>query len=393
MSDLKERIQQIFDSKKEKITEIRRHIHQYPELSFQEFETQKFISKNLDDLGIENYSVADTGVIGMIRGQNPEKKLVVLRGDIDALPIFENTGLEFASRNEGVMHACGHDVHTSCVLGAGMILNELKDEFEGSVKLLFQPGEEKLPGGATKVIASGELNKPVPDVIIGQHVFAELEVGKVGFRPGLYMASADEIYIDVKGPGGHAAMPEKTVDVLKASSQLILALKDFVDENTPDTIPTVLTFGKIEGKGATNVIPKLVHIEGTFRTMDESWRAGVHQNLERITKSIAEESGAEIEIEIRKGYPCLINDEEATKNSKTAAQLFLGEDNVIDLDLRMTSEDFAFYTQQYKSCFYRLGIRTPGNIITGLHSPEFVVDERALETGSKLMAYLAIKNS
>ena len=367
------------------IVEIRRHLHQYPELSFEETKTAAFLRKKLDEWGIENYSVADTGVIGLIRGKKPESKLIVLRGDIDALPILENTGLPFSSVNKGVMHACGHDVHTSCVLGAGRVLNDCKDQFEGTIKLLFQPGEEKLPGGATKVIASGELDHPVPDLIIGQHVYAELEVGKLGFRPGLYMASADEIYIDVKGPGGHAAMPDKTIDVLKVASQVILALKDVVDSRT-NTIPTVLTFGRIEGLGATNVIPKLVHIEGTFRTLDEPWRAEVHAQMQDVSNKLAAETGATIELEIRKGYPCLINNEEATREMRAIADQFLGAENIIDLELRMTAEDFAYYTQKYKSCFYRLGIKTPGGKTTNLHSPEFVVDEKALETGIEFMA-------
>jgi len=387
MSALKERIFAILNKHLDEFTDIRRHIHKNPELSFEEYETQKFIIDRLDKWSISNYSIADTGVIAKIEGKNPQSKLIVLRADIDALPIKENSGLSFSSQNDGVMHACGHDVHTTCVLAAGRIIDEFKDEFEGTVKLLFQPGEEKLPGGATKVIAAGELDNPKPDLIIGQHVYPELEAGKLGFRPGLYMASSDEIYIDVKGPGGHGAMPERTIDVLKVASQLILDLKEFVDENAENSIPTVLTFGKIEGKGATNVIPKLVRIEGTFRTLDEDWRAKVHAEMESITKKLSADSGAEIELEIRKGYPCLINHEEATNEIRQFAESFLGDSNVIDLDLRMTSEDFAFYTQKYKCCFYRLGIKSPNGVVKNLHSPEFIVDERALETGVAFMVY------
>lgn len=392
MSDIKNKILSLSQEFKEDLIQIRRHLHQNPELSFQEYETSKFIKAKLDEWGIDYKSVADTGIIAEIKGSNSNDKLIVLRGDMDALPIKENTGLSFSSQNEGVMHACGHDVHTSCVLLAGRILNSMKDNFEGSIKLLFQPGEEKLPGGATKVIASGELNNPKPDLIIGQHVFPELEAGKVGFRPGLYMASADEIYIDVKGPGGHGAMPHKTVDVLRVASELIVLLKDTIDERSTNDIPTVLSFGKIEGKGATNVIPKLVHIEGTFRTMDEEWRVEVHQVLQDKTDSIAKKFNTEIELNILKGYPCLINNEKATETLKDLARNYLGNENVTDLELRMTSEDFAFYSQEYPSCFYRLGVRDKNKEITNVHTPEFFVDEQALITGSELMAFIAIES-
>ena len=372
------------------VIDIRRHLHQYPELSFVEYETSKFIASCLDAWGIEYKSVADTGLIAEIRGRNPEKKTIVLRGDIDALPIQENTGLPFASKNEGVMHACGHDVHTSCVLGSGKILNELKEEFDGTVKLLFQPGEEQLPGGATKIIASGVLDDPRPSAIIGQHVYAELEVGKLGFRPGMYMASGDEIHVKISGPGGHAAMPEKTVDVLNVASRFILGMQDTVYKNRPEHIPTVLTFGRIEGKGATNVIPKEVGIAGTFRTLDEEWRTKAHQIMTDFSESLAKESKAAIDLDIRKGYPCLVNDEDLTREMRSLALESLGNDKVVDLDVRMTAEDFSYYSQRYTSCFYRLGIREPGKGVTNLHSPDFIVDEAALKTGVAFMVKAAL---
>ena len=316
--------------------------------------------------------------------------VVVLRGDIDALPITENTGLPFSSLNEGVMHACGHDIHATCVLGAGRILNEIKGDFGGKVKLLFQPGEEKLPGGATKVLASGILDRERPDAIIAQHVFPELESGKIGFRPGLYMASADEIYIRVEGPGGHAAMPEKTVDSVFIASRLIVAMKEAVGR-LDKGIPTVLTFGKIEGRGATNVIPMLVSIEGTFRTMDEDWRSRVHNILSETASALAGETSAKISVEIRKGYPCLINNETLTADLRELGREALGSDRVVDLGLRMTSEDFAFYTAKYKCCFYRLGVRKPGSTVTMLHSPAFNADEDAIATGVEFMVLAAIR--
>lgn len=389
MSELRQQIRHLVENQKDQFIAIRRHLHENPELSFEEYNTCTYISGVLDEWGIENKKVADTGIVAIIKGSNPETKTIALRGDIDGLPITENTNLSFSSKNKGVMHACGHDIHTTCILGAAFILNNLKSEFEGTVKIIFQPGEEKLPGGATKIIASGELDNPKIDVIVGQHVYPEMEVGKLGFRPGKYMASSDEIYIDVNGPGGHGAMPEKTVDSLNISSRLILSLQEIVEVST-NSIPTVLTFGKIEGEGATNVIPKLVHIEGTLRTMEESWRQELHEEMKRRVKDLEERSGAKIDLEIRKGYPCLINDEETTLTSKSLAQDFLGAENVDDLDIRMTSEDFSFYSQNYKSCFYRLGVRTPGAAVTNLHTPEFLVDEKALETGIGFMSFFAL---
>ncbi|MEQ9063001.1 MAG: M20 family metallopeptidase [Vicingaceae bacterium] len=385
--------QQISESVKkygQELLSIRRHLHQHPELSFVEYKTSAYIASQLKEWGIAYKQVADTGLIAEIRGRNPQKRLIVLRGDIDALPIQEQTGLPFASINEGVMHACGHDVHTSCVLGSGRILNELKDQFEGTVKLLFQPGEEVLPGGATKIIASGVLNDPKPDAIIGQHVYAELEAGKLGFRPGMYMASGDEIHVKLRGPGGHAAMPDRTVDILNVASRFILGMQEEVYQNVPEKIPTVLTFGKIEGKGATNVIPKEVTIAGTFRTMNEDWRDEAHGRMKSFSEKLALESKAVIELDIRKGYPCLVNDENLTAMLKSLAQKNLTTENVVDLDIRMTAEDFSYYSQHFKACFYRLGIRTPGKEVTNLHSPDFVVDESALETGVNFMVCAAL---
>ncbi|MEQ8325438.1 MAG: M20 family metallopeptidase [Vicingaceae bacterium] len=385
--------QQISESVKkygQELLSIRRHLHQHPELSFVEYKTSAYIASQLKEWGIAYKQVADTGLIAEIRGRNPQKRLIVLRGDIDALPIQEQTGLPFASINEGVMHACGHDVHTSCVLGSGRILNELKDQFEGTVKLLFQPGEEVLPGGATKIIASGVLNDPKPDAIIGQHVYAELEAGKLGFRPGMYMASGDEIHVKLRGPGGHAAMPDRTVDILNVASRFILGMQEEVYQNVPEKIPAVLTFGKIEGKGATNVIPKEVTIAGTFRTMNEDWRDEAHGRMKSFSEKLALESKAVIELDIRKGYPCLVNDENLTAMLKSLAQKNLTTENVVDLDIRMTAEDFSYYSQHFKACFYRLGIRTPGKEVTNLHSPDFVVDESALETGVNFMVCAAL---
>lgn len=375
------------------ILSIRQHLHQYPELSFEEVQTALFVQKKLDEYGISyQKNVAGFGIIGIIKGKNPTKKTIALRADLDALPIEEKNDVPYKSKNYGVMHACGHDVHTSCLLGAAKILNEIRDQFEGTIKLIFQPGEEKLPGGASLMIKAGALKNPDVEAIIGQHVYPELEVGKVGLRSGMYMASADEIYVKVIGKGGHGALPQHTVDAVLMASTIIVNLQQIVSRNAPPTIPTVLSFGKIIGNGATNVLPSEVNIEGTFRTMNEEWRSEAHLRMKKLAESIAEGMGGSCEFEVRKGYPFLCNDELTTAKTYKAAQEYLGSENVIDLDLRMTAEDFSYYTHHTKGCFYRLGTgNTAKGITQKVHHPQFDIDERALEIGMGFMAYQAIR--
>lgn len=368
---------------------IRRHLHQHPELSFKEFETSRYIQNKLSELNIPFKSgYVETGIVAHIEGKNPSKKTIALRADIDALPIQEENNIDYKSINTGVMHACGHDVHTSSLLGAAMIINQLKDQFEGTVKLIFQPGEEKLPGGASLMIKENALKNPDASLIIGQHVFPDLPSGKLGFRSGMYMASADEIYLTVKGKGGHAALPHKVIDPIYVSSVILTTLQQVVSRHAQPTIPTVLSFGKINSKGgATNVIPDEVAIEGTFRTMNEEWREKAHGMITSIVNGTAKSMGAEAILDIRKGYPFLMNDEKVTQKSVLHAKEYLGEENVIDLDLRMTAEDFAYYSQEIPGCFYRLGTGKS----TGLHTSTFNIDEGALETSIGFMAYNAIK--
>ena len=372
---------------------IREYIHQNPELSFQEFETQKFVESKLKDFGISNFKrIGNTGIVGVIEGAKPGK-VKALRADLDALPIFEKNNCSYKSNKNGVMHACGHDVHTACLLGALKIINQLKSELHGSVKFIFQPGEEKLPGGASMLIEEGVLKNPEVNEITGQHVFPDLEVGKVGFRPGMYMASCDEIYLTVKGNGGHGAMPHKCIDVVYIASQLVVSLQNVVSRKLDPTIPAVLSFGKIEADAATNVIPAEVKMAGTFRILNEEWRAKAHDIIESQCNAIAETYGAEIEVDIHKGYPFVDNDIELTNNSKTKAIEYLGADNVIDLPIRMTGEDFAFYSQQVPATFYRLGVRNEEKGITyGVHHPNFDVDPDCFEIGMGLMAYLVLKD-
>lgn len=376
----------------EEIQKIRHHLHQHPELSFEEKETAAFVAAQLRSYGIEfKDNVSGYGIVGLIKGKNASSKTIALRADLDALPILEQTEQTYTSKNRGIMHACGHDVHTSCLLGAAKILNELKDHFNGTIKLIFQPAEEKLPGGASLMIADGVLENPKVSSIIAQHVYPELEVGKLGLRSGMYMASTDEIYIKAIGKGGHGALPQHTVDAVLMASTIIVNLQQIVSRNASPTTPSVLSFGKIVGNGATNVLPEMVAIEGTFRTMDENWRTEAHQKMKKLAESIAEGMGGSCEFEIRKGYPFLTNDEETTAKTYQAAVEYVGKENVIDLDLRMTAEDFAYYTHHTKGCFYRLGTgNTSKGISYKVHHPKFDIDENALKIGMGFMAYQAI---
>lgn len=389
---LKDQIKTLAKAYKSETIALRRHLHSNPELSFQEYKTAEFIEEKLKSFGIEKQErKANTGIVALIEGKNPGKKTIALRGDIDALPIIEQNDVSYKSLNPGVMHACGHDVHTSSLLGAAKILNEVKDHFEGTIKLIFQPGEELIPGGASLLIKENVLENPRPSGIIGQHVMPLIPVGKVGFRSGMYMASADELYITIKGKGGHGAMPETLADPVLMASHMIVALQQVVSRNASPKIPSVLSFGRVEALGATNIIPNEVKIQGTFRTLNEEWRAKAHIAMVKIAKGIVEGMGGEIDFEVRKGYPFLKNAEELTEKAKNAAKEYLGEENVEDLDIWMAAEDFSYYTQEIDGCFYRLGTRNESKGITsGVHTPTFDIDEDALEIGSGLMAYLAV---
>ena len=385
-------IKQLAESTFDEIVEIRRYIHKNPELSFNEHKTSAYIKSILTGWGISfTEDIADTGIVVLLEGSNPSSKTLALRADFDALPITEENELDYCSVNKGVMHACGHDVHTASLLGVVKILNSLKQEWEGSVKFIFQPAEEMLPGGAQQMIKEGVLENPKVEKMIGQHVFPDLEVGKVGFRPGKYMASTDELHITIKGKGGHAALPHKYNSPLLAAAKLITDL-DVSFQKEKDR-PSVLAIGFIEGLGSTNVIPEQVKLKGTLRAMDEEFRALAHDKMLAISNAIAQAYNLEIDFDIRKGYPCLVNDEALTKKSIAFAKQYLGEDNVIDLPIRMTAEDFSYYSHEVPSTFYRLGTANKSEGIThGLHTSRFNIDERSLKIGMGLMAYLAIKN-
>ncbi|MCW3462955.1 M20 metallopeptidase family protein [Chitinophaga nivalis] len=388
---MKNRIKALAQAYAPAFTAIRRHIHSHPELSFEEYETSRFIQEKLTEFGVPfKAGIAGTGVIALIEGKNPASKIIALRADIDALPITEANDVPYKSLRTGVMHACGHDVHTTCVLGAAKILHELRDEFEGTVKILFQPGEEKHPGGASIMIEEGALENPRPDAILGMHVQPTMEAGKLGFRGGKYMASADEIYITIKGKGGHAATPHLTVDTILVASQLVVSLQQVISRNNNPFSPSVLSICAFNGGFTTNVIPSEVKLMGTFRAMDETWRFKAHELIRKQAVGIAEAMGAEIDIEILVGYPTLYNNEDVTAKARGLAEDYLGLANVEDTELRMGAEDFAFYSQQVPACFFRLGTGNVARGITsGVHTPTFDIDESAIEVGMGTMAYLA----
>ena len=389
---LKDRIKSLAQAYKQEVIDLRRHLHSHPELSFKEFQTAAFVAEKLKEIGItEIESKATTGWSALIKGKNPEKKVVALRADMDALPIIEANEVPYKSQNPGVMHACGHDAHTASLLGAAKILNEVRDHFEGTIKLIFQPGEEIIPGGASLMIKDKVLENPRPNYILGQHVMPMIPAGKVGFRSGLYMASADELYLTIKGKGGHGAMPETFIDPVLISAHLLVALQQIVSRVANPKIPSVLSFGRVEALGATNIIPNEVKIQGTFRTLDEAWRAKAHEKMRQIAEGIVEGMGGQLDFEIRKGYPFLKNNPELTARSVDAARDYLGAENVLDLDIWMAAEDFAYFSQEIDGCFYRLGTRNEARGITsGVHTPTFDIEEEALEIGSGLMAWLAV---
>lgn len=378
----------------EKVKGYREYMHAHPELSYQEVETMNFVSKVLTDLGIEHQTkVGDTGVVGIIRGERHKgmTECVALRSDLDALPIQEENDVPYSSTVEGVMHACGHDVHTSILLGAAEILNELKEELPYPVKLIFQPGEEKNPGGATLMIRDGVLDNPTVKEMYGLHVFPDMEAGKVGFRSGLYMASCDELYITFVGKGGHGAMPHQAIDPILMGAQFITSVQQIVSRKADPTIPCVLSFGHFEGLGATNVIPSKVHLKGTFRTMNEKWREEALILIKEHADAIAMAVGGTAEVEISKGYPYLENNPSLTNQLKERAIDFLGNENVANLALRMTSEDFAFYSHQVPVCFFRLGVRNEAKgIVHGVHHPRFDIDPEALKIGMQVMCLSVI---
>ncbi|MEO8471925.1 MAG: M20 family metallopeptidase [Chryseolinea sp.] len=390
---LLERIRELSVSNSKDTVSQRRYLHAHPELSYQEHNTVKYVSDQLRAMGIESIQpIATTGLIAEVKGRNPSRKTVALRADMDALPITEANDVFYKSINIGVMHACGHDVHTSSLLGTARILNTVRDEFEGTVRFLFQPGEEKNPGGASYMIKEGALQNPAPSAIMGQHVFPLLEAGKIGFREGMYMASADEIYLKVIGKGGHGAAPDLCIDPIVIAAHIIIALQQVISRNANPRQPTVLTFGNIIGHGATNIIPNEVNIAGTFRAMNEEWRESALVKIKKMAESLAEGMGGRCEVDISRGYPYLENNPELTRRIRASAEEYVGVDNVVNLDISLGAEDFSYYSQIIPASFYRLGTRSEAKGITSyVHTPTFDIDEDALAIGPGLMAWMAVK--
>ncbi len=387
---LKEKIKTLAGNYLTEFITIRRHLHAHPELSYKEFETSKFVQDKLTEWGIPFQIMATTGVVGQIAGKNPSKKVIALRADLDALPIKEENDITYRSVNEGIMHACGHDVHTTCLLGAAKILNETKDDWEGTVKLIFQPGEERNPGGASYMIRDGALENPRPQGIFGLHVHPGLPVGKLSFREGRSMASADEIFITIKSKGGHAAAPHLTADTILIAANLIVSLQQIISRNNNPISPSVLSICAINGGFTTNVIPSEVKLMGTFRAMDENWRYQAHELIKKQTIGLVEAMGAEADVLIDVGYPFVDNDAALTHRASRLAKELLGDDNIEETELRMGAEDFGYYTHVIPGCFYRLGVRNEtAGIVHNVHTPYFNIDEKAIETGMAAMAWLA----
>jgi hippurate hydrolase len=384
-------IQELAKKYTDEFIAVRRQLHANPELSYQEYETSALVRRKLTEWSIPSEIKASTGVIGIIKGKNPDKKIIALRADMDALPITEENEVPYKSKNPGVMHACGHDAHTACLLGATKILNETKDQWEGTVKLIFQPGEEKNPGGASLLIAEGVLENPKPQAIFGLHVHTTLDAGRLSFRSGKVMASADELYFTIRGTGGHAAAPHLCVDPVLIGSHLVVALQQIISRRNNPLNPSVLSITAFNGGTTTNVIPGEVKLMGTFRAMDETWRHEAHQLITETSENLVKSMGGELDLHIDLGYPCVLNNEKLTESARQNAIAYAGSDRVETTEIRMGAEDFGYYTQLIPGCFFRLGVRNKAlGITAGVHTPHFNLDERAIETGMGMMAWLAV---
>ena len=376
-----------------RMCKYREHLHMYPELSYREHKTSAFVKTILDEIGISSFkSIGGTGVIATIYGDGHKKNAncIAFRADLDALPIQEENEVSYKSKTDGIMHACGHDVHTAILLGLAEVLFRFKNKLKQPVKLIFQPGEEVNPGGANLIIDEGGLSNPEVSKMFALHVFPDLEFGKVGFREGLYMASSDELHLEIFGKGGHGALTGQTINPMFMGAEFILAAQNYINSNSPVGIPSVINFGLFEALGSTNVVPESAKIKGTFRTMNENWREIAKSGIKDVAKSIELKYGGKINLRISPGYPFLKNDAELTKKVRKLACDILDESNVYNLELRMTAEDFAFYSHIVPVCFFRLGVGNKSKgIINNVHHSRFDVDHNAMKTGLKLFYSIA----
>ena len=389
MSQLQEKIKALAKEFAPAQIAVRHHLHANPELSYQEFKTAAYVKAQLAEMGIVSEEKANTGLVAIIEGKKPASRIIALRADMDALPIQEQNDVPYKSTVPGVMHACGHDVHTTILLGAAKILLATKDSWEGTVKLFFQPGEEKNPGGASYMIRDGALQNPAPEAIVALHVHPGLDTGKLSFRKGRVMASADELYMTIKGPGGHAASPHLASDTILIASHVIISLQQIISRNRNPVSPSVLSICSVQGGNTTNVIPSEVKLMGTFRAMDEAWRYQAHELITKTAKGIAESMGATIDVLIDVGYPTVDNDPAFTETAWKLADDYMGAENVLETEMRMGAEDFGYYSQEIPGCFFRLGVRNEAaGIVHNVHTPHFDIDENAIEIGMGMMAWL-----
>ncbi|HLO02416.1 MAG TPA: amidohydrolase [Symbiobacteriaceae bacterium] len=369
--------------------EARRHLHRHPELSFQEKESSAYIEAELRKLGYEPQTgIGGFGIKAVLQGAKPGPT-IALRADIDALPITEETGLDFASENPGVMHACGHDAHTAILLGTAKTLKDRAADLAGTVVFIFQPGEEKDPGGASLMIADGVLENPTVDHIFGIHVFPLFPTGLIGLGAGPRLAAPDEIRITIKGKGGHGAYPHLCIDPIMTAAQCITLLQQIVARNVGPFQQGVITIGWIKGGSAGNVIPDEVTFGGTVRTMDPALRKLMPQRIEAVVRGVCEAAGATYDFHYGNGYPPLVNSVKETEEATKAALWAFGPEQVTEMPATMGGEDFAFYLEKVPGTFIRLGSTTPGiQSAPGLHTSKLMIDERCIETG--IGYYLAV---
>ncbi len=383
--EIKNQIGEIY----QQVVDFRRKIHQNPELSNKEFATTEFIISILKDNNIEYKRITETGAVGIIgKGNN----CIALRADIDALPIKEETELPFASQNPGIMHACGHDFHTAILLGSAIILKKFEEHLNGTIKLIFQPSEELIPGGALKMIKAGVLDNPRPKYVLGQHIYPELNTGEIAVSAGPVMAAADELYWNLYGKGSHAAQPHMGNDPLIVAANLIIYLQAMLNNNKNPFSPAVLSVTSVIGGNATNIFPEFASMQGTLRTFDESLRSKLHKLIENNSRQIASLFDVKCDVEVRKGFPALINNSELVDKFKYIANQALGVNNVHGFEPKMWAEDFAYFAREVPSVFWFLGVKqSVDSEVVPLHNSKLNPDEQALKTGMLAMVSAAIE--